>query len=410
MARSFNGFFTDAGSQRERTNLSVPVCFALLATCVTVLSQISPVDLTMLYGGLWVLLIVFVFRQGGKRTLLKGYALFFFVLFLGYGSFCFFASVISGEFGYLSGFFLLFSKTILVYFVGLALAVSGLRGRDFYMIIWMYIVAALLYAFWVQLNYIPSFSSWLTTEEYLFVSKNSFGQIAGMAIICAFSLPVRRKSFFVLRLFIVVYLFFMIAAAQCRTALLGCACAFLAYLIYQKKWKLILCLLFIGFLAVLFIPELRSFVVHTLMLDKYKEGGDLNAISSGRLVFWVKAVDVFVEHPFFGVGNYYVDNLYLNILVNAGLIGFVVFAGGFIARLHANMDYVRILARVNKGKSMFVRILLLASVFYLIESLMEGQPPYGPGSCAFVFWIVCGYLDELFLLDEAFQKNRICEA
>ena len=33
------------------------------------------------------------------------------------------------------------------------------------------------------------------------------------------------------------------------------------------------------------------------------------------------------------------------------------------------------------------------AIFYFVETILKGFPPIGPGTCSFLFWIVCGYID-----------------
>lgn len=367
--------------------------FTIAATFITVLSQISATDLTIAFGGLWLLVAIHIFKKAGGSTVLRGYSIFLLLSFLIYGSTCALLSIVFQEMGYVTGLFTLLVKICFVYMAGVALAVDGVQAASFKPIICTYVIVSLLYAVWVQVNYIPSLSVWMSNEEYLFPSKNSFGQIAGVAVCLLAFFPASRQWMNIVKIPVAGYLLVLIAMAQCRTALVACFCAAVAYLAYHRKWKLLAAIALALVAVVILVPGIRSFIAHMFLLDKY-EDASLNTMSNGRLELWSQALDEFAKSPIVGTGEYYVDNMYLNVLANSGLIGFVVFAGGFIARNVVNGKRAHELMGQGAWASVFANLLLVLSVFYLVESLLEGHPPYGPGTCSFMFWMICGYVDE----------------
>ena len=88
-----------------------------------------------------------------------------------------------------------------------------------------------------------------------------------------------------------------------------------------------------------------------------------------------------------GTGHYRVDDLYLCILSDVGLIGFVPIISLWIVRIAKNIS------AYHKNKTPFTSCVLCLTVFYFGESLFEAYPPFGPGVCAFMFWVVCAFLD-----------------
>lgn len=387
------------------SNAQLSLGFAIAATFITVLSQISATDLTVAFGGLWLLVAVLIFKKAGGAAVLGGYSIFLLLSFLIYGLACSLFAIVFQEMGYVTGLFTLLVKICFVYIVGIALAVDGVRAPSFKLVICTYVIASLLYAVWVQVNYVPSLSVWMSNEEYLFPSKNSFGQIAGVTVCLLAFLPVSRRWMNIVKIPVAGYLLFLIAMTQCRTALIACFCAAVACLAYHRRWKLLVTIVLALIAIVIFVPALRSFVAHTFLLDKY-ENASLNTMSNGRLELWSQAFAEFAKSPIAGTGDYYVDNMYLNVLANSGLVGFVVFACGFIARLAINGKRAHELMGRGVWASAFAHILLTLSVFYLVESLLEGNPPYGPGTCSFMFWMICGYVDERQSLYDRSQAIR----
>lgn len=244
-----------------------------------------------------------------------------------------------------------------------------------------YVVCALIFAAYINITFFASYQAWLASKQYLFASKNSAAQIWCTAILIIYYiiLPVARRKY--LWYASAFYLLVLCGLSQCRTAMLGLACVLVFNILmhskHKVKWLLILCFSLCG---VLLLSETRQFISQAFLLDKYA-GADLNTMSSGRLGSYAKAIDVFCNSPFFGVGRYYVDCSYIYILVENGIIGFLL------------IEYVwlkRIISNLRIKYSLYTRPRMLTSfvIFYFIESLLEGQPPFGPGVSSFMFWFL----------------------
>lgn len=248
-----------------------------------------------------------------------------------------------------------------------------------------YVVCALIFAAYINITFFASYQAWLASKQYLFASKNSAAQIWCTAILIIYYiiLPVaKRKYFWYTSTF---YLLILCGLSQCRTAILGLACVLifniLMYSKYKVKWCLLLCF---GLCGMLLLSETRQFISQAFLLDKYA-GADLNTMSSGRLGLYAKAIDFFCDSPFVGVGRYYVDCSYIYILAESGIIGFLLIEFIWFKRIVLNLKH---------KYSSYARPYMLTSfvIFYFIESLLEGQPPFGPGVSSFMFWM----LSELF--------------
>ncbi|MCC6103025.1 MAG: O-antigen ligase family protein [Olegusella sp.] len=150
-------------------------------------------------------------------------------------------------------------------------------------------------------------------------------------------------------------------------------------------------------------PTALSYINHVFFIDKYA-GTSLNTMSSGRGVYWSEALSVFEGSPAIGVGNYYVDNYYLNSLANVGIIGSVFIVGLLVMRSMKNLGMIGIISK--EGIEPFIWIVFSLTFFYLIESIFEGLPPIGPGSCSFIFWMLSGYLDEIQLIPLICKKRK----
>lgn len=244
-----------------------------------------------------------------------------------------------------------------------------------------YVVCALIFAAYINFTFFSSYQAWLDSNRYLFASKNSAAQIwcSAMLIIYYVILPVAKRKY--LWYTSCGYLLLLCALSQCRTAILGLACVLifniLMYSKHKVKWMLVLCLSLGG---LLFLSETRQFISQAFLIDKYA-GADINTLSSGRLGLYAQALDNFIESPIFGVGRYYVDCSYIYILAESGIIGFLLIEFIWFKRIVLNLKH---------KYSPYARPYMLTCfvIFYLVESMLEGQPPFGPGVSSFMFWML----------------------
>ena len=123
----------------------------------------------------------------------------------------------------------------------------------------------------------------------------------------------------------------------------------------------------------------RSFIDQALLLTK-NAGADINTFSSGRLDGWDRALATFAKSPFFGCGRYYVDCSYISVLAEIGILGFVLVESVWITRAVSNF-------KAGSGLNSDAFLMCL-TMFYFIESVLEGYPPFGPGVSSFMFWFL----------------------
>ncbi|MBM6774917.1 O-antigen ligase family protein [Olsenella profusa] len=371
------------------------VCLAVaIGSFVTVIAQIDS-RLSIAYTTLWIVLVIYLCVHQRNDIRFSGMTfatVFIAVLLAVYCSCCY---LVFGEIGYLTGFFQLYLKCLLMYLIGTLCRNLISLDSGWTSIQIAYVLASCIYLCWALVSYFPGFSEWLSSMTYLFESKNSLGQIVGVAAIIllvnAFdeSKQLRWQAFNLLISFSLSICSLLI---QCRTAFLAICCAFVFLLVLRRKKKLLLFACIVIILTLIFSSEWREFFVHAFFLDKY-EGADANAMSSGRLGLWEKALESINGRELFGLGDYYVDNMYINLLANLGIIGFFLLMGFWVPRVILNLSRGSRIEGIPKSCRHLFRFLACLTVFYIVESLLEGFPPFGPGTCSFMFWILCGYLD-----------------
>ncbi|WP_297631692.1 O-antigen ligase [uncultured Slackia sp.] len=370
----------------------------LSAGCfITIMSQIES-RLSIVFTLIWISSCLFLCVKYRHSITFSNCSFVMIYTGIVLGAYCSACYLLKGEIGYLTGFYILYLKCLLMYLIGLASGFSKrLSQSSLKKVAAAYVLAAFLYLIWVMLNYFPGFSVWSSSHEYLYESKNSMGQICGVAAIILFvgifyKQRTRAKVFLALGF---VAFAGGILIFQCRTAFIGILLSCVMLLIAFRKKRALVFIAVALLILVLTYPPAQGFIQHAFFVDKYSSGS-ADAISSGRLTLWSVALECVGGNELFGLGDYYVDNLYINLFVNLGAVGTLIFLPVWLQRIVTNFRYRKI-DRAQFGYKAWLGLFVSAvTVFYIFESLLEGQPPFGPGACSFLFWMSCGFLDSSF--------------
>lgn len=364
----------------KTSRAGISVFLLKLAVLISVFSQIDPlakIARPIMYAS-WVLIIGVIVASTGRHFRLSRFTLSFIVSYILFVLICLVRLLLSRKFA--------FPNYAQVLLVPLVVTITGdyysrLTEDKLQSVLRVYIVCALVYAVWAQITYFPSYSSWLQRVTYAFMLKNSAGQIwmAGVFML-VFLIEYNNLKWRIIGYIAAAYLLIMTGISQCRTALLAVSVVTACFVLFQMKRKG-LAVLIIAAVAVFVwnFPFTRAFIDQALFLNKYA-GADLNTFSSGRIGAWVRALNVFWDSPFFGSGQYYVDCSYILILAESGLIGFILIELVWGGELIRNLSF--------KGKRNIQLFLFCTSIFYIVESVLEGYPPFGPGVSSFMFWLL----------------------
>lgn len=257
-------------------------------------------------------------------------------------------------------------------------------------LLWVFCLSSLFLGLYVKFVHIGSTSSWFGTLTYLYTSKNSAAQILVSGAIIAFLFLKSQNKILNLLRFIIVFVniiccLYMMARGACFSLIF----AYLILIFCQKNIKAFFTFLLfgIGLLILYFSNEnFEFFINHAFLLDKYSHS-DGDEYSSGRLSLYYHAFQLFIQAPFCGIGNFYVDNFYISLLTGNGIIGSVFFIFVMFWRFGANIKFYL------KERSIFSLTTLLLTVFFFGESLFEGLPPFGPGVCSMMLWFLSSRID-----------------
>lgn len=282
---------------------------------------------------------------------------------------------------------------LFVYVLGVCMTFF-INEDTLYKITRYFVVASLLLALYIHITYFPSLSDWYNKWEYVYTSKNSAVQILMISVFLIWFLKKKNtQTIFVVMIKMIssFYLLFVCILLQGRTALVGFLVVIILNLLLEKKGKLWLVIIGAG-IAVASSDSLLQLLFHAFQFDKYGDNLNVNNLTSNRWGLYEKAISLFNESPFWGRGAFYVDNFYLSSAVEVGIIGLGLILMILIYRVKKNLTH-------NKYESVYCeytwgRWVLLCSAFLFVESLMEAFPPFGPGVCSCMFWLICGYLDK----------------
>lgn len=374
-----------------------------IGVLLTILAQFIP-QLSVAFTVIWFACVLFFGLKYKDTIILSGFPLYIILVSILLGIVCCIYYVGTGEPGYIFGIFQVYAKSMLMYLVGfLAFYVMGIEKARWKKLLIFYVAGSAAYFLWAFLNYFPGFSAWMSSMLYLFASKNSLGQICGVAsvLLVLFVLGSRRALIKIACAVVAVIFWAGVLVFQCRTAAVAVVLAVCVALMISKKKKILVILGGLILATIALSPEIQNFIAHGFFLDKLS-GQGADAMSSGRLTLWSEAMEVWAEHPFIGVGDYYVDNMYVNVLVNLGFVGFVILMAVWVPRVIFNFKRALDSRCDSKSKWIF-RLVASLTAFYLVESVLEGYPPFGPGTCSFLFWMLCGCAD-------AFVASRMTEA
>lgn len=219
-------------------------------------------------------------------------------------------------------------------FVGLVgmLAVHG---------VYQFAVGVEMPATWIASN-----ETGIRTRVYsIFTSPNIFGSLIVLAFPICIAFIIISKELKNKLLFSVALMFMAgsLVFTYSRGAWIGVVCAIGIYLLLKNK-KLIIPAIIGGMLILVFVPSIGNRIAYMISPDYMA-----SSMKGGRLIRWLTGFQILQEHPWFGLGlgsfggavasnhdlsaivrgasvpTFYMDNFYMKIAAEAGIIGIMVF-------------------------------------------------------------------------------------
>lgn len=253
----------------------------------------------------------------------------------------------------------------------------------------------------VAAQFVTNFEAWKNTQLYLYngaTHKNSSAQTLGNCILVLFVFWNPKKKIYKLLRYVGVLIAVLgLLYIQSRGALVAIGIVIVVSAFFRgdkKKVFFALAAILIVVLIIVNSESIMGILRQAFFIDKYSSGGklDLNRFSSGRLDFWASTWNYFLDSPLIGKGYTYCDNFYINILASGGILIGGPYVVLYLVRVYKNIWYYRQSIKCGKIDS-FTQLAAVVSIFYMMISMFEGFPPYGPGVSCLMFWMIGGYLD-----------------
>lgn len=291
-----------------------------------------------------------------------------------------------------------------------ASSVKQYLGRDFYNIVISFLIFAVSYKFWINFGgrkimnaiafailvggtllsyylYVDYLREGdLMSNIYAYKGKNS----ASMIIFCALLIPLltmrlKQKWMYVFPIPAMLFMFYVVIILKSRATLLGVLFTIFYCIFKANNRKVVAISLVITITTVLVVlsnPELYEVVVDGIIFAG-RDVDDINELSSGRFFQVGEAWSIFKQNMWFGDGNMYMDCMPLVVLAQYGIIGASIFFSFLIV---VGMK----IFRFDRKNRVHLASFLLYSIF-MLNSLFEAQPPFGPGVKCFMLWMILGF-------------------
>lgn len=370
-----------------------------LAIICSVLSQIL-IALEMGYSDVlklsWVIPFSLFIVSDGKKFLSKAVVPYYLFVFI-FVFYCAFCEAITGK-NYIGADI----KNICISIFVLSISfVFGLQIHDFKKkinnVALLFFIISFIYGLVVYFRYLKGAD--MFSIIYAYSDKNSAAQIFLSACIIMFTLykPSNRINKILLYCFIAILLYLMFILKS-RATLLGFFFV-VTYFTFAYENKKVRYVFFAGIslilLYILTSPTLYKTVVEGILFAN-RDASDLNSLSSGRVELLSSCIQLFLTNPFIGIGNKYFDCFPVIILTQYGMLGAsIIFT--FIGKVVKDCFCV-----LDKSNKLDLCAFLLM-VTYLLDSLFEAQPPFGPGVKCFPLWMIWG----IMLSNKVIMKKKV---
>ena len=248
------------------------------------------------------------------------------------------------------------------------------------------------------------------TGTVIALQKNQLGQIMGAAILAASILikHVNNRSEKVYHVLVAAVCIVSLWLIQSRTPVICLAIVFIARFIRQNNEKkhrfrsvgIAITAIVAFFVAAelhlldgvlrTFSPDYGRYITVSEALHSKRA---LDILLSGRITVYEIAINDFKQHPLFGVGPWaYIDNFAFHCLRSGGIVyGLLLLPLVYGIMFGTTSKVFRSeTALTSDAYALNKSIVWSFTLFYFLESLMEGYPPIGPGASAFLLWLMLG--------------------
>ena len=222
----------------------------------------------------------------------------------------------------------------------------------------------------------------------------AFLPLAILIQVIAFEQLRNKQSFFTFA----VIAFAIALWGRLTTPVIICAPLLLASLFTSKQSALrtVAAIFLIAYIVLLFqdyqyvggLSSEQAFILRSLNLDRHDE---INRFSGGRVELFKATLYVIADNLWIGIGRcaWPVDNFYLSLLVQMGMLGCPLFFAIVFYRVFLNL--VRLPQQFRNDDIMV--FLEIVTVMNFVVAFFEGGGFLGPGQTTMPLWLLAGYFD-----------------
>lgn len=243
----------------------------------------------------------------------------------------------------------------------------------------------------------------LSGRNVAYKAKNSMGQIllACMVFSGFLSWP-KVKLMQIVYVSGFVLLGIVIFMLKSRATLVSAGFVYVYLLMASDSRKLRMglwiCIGLVAVYALMNISNLNSIVEDFVYAGR--DVTDMDSLSSHRVTIFYDRWELFNGSWLTGIGNVYFDCFPVAILIQYGIIGFLIF-GIFLIWCFKYVCF-----RFNRRGNAIDAVTFLLFFAYIINSLFEAFPPFGPGAKCFFVWMAFGFSLAQYTKNSKFKFAR----
>lgn len=226
----------------------------------------------------------------------------------------------------------------------------------------------------------------LESRAEIYRAKNSAAQILLSCLLITYIFLKNQKGKSKIIVYIsIILLTIIIFILKSRATLASLFFVIIYFILHIKNKKVKKNLLWLSFgacLLILVIPSLYNLIVENILFNN-RDSTNLDDLSSGRLTIIHDIWNEYLSSPILGLGNTYIDCMPISILIQFGILGFI-FVFIFLYKVYT------IALKISKY-SKIGECAYLLFISYMVNSLFEAQPPFGPGAKCFFVWMFLGF-------------------
>ena len=331
---------------------------------------------------MWGLPFFYIFIVDDTTKLWNKKLIPFYSLIIGFSIYCIICEAVTGK-PYLGVDFNNILISSLIAITSFAYWNSSFSEKKLEYLSWLLLLLGLLLGVYVYFEYL--INSNIMDRVYAVKDKNSIGQI----IFCCALIPLLALKNYNLKTKYFIYASVLILAAivvmtKSRATILGIGFVLSYFMFFHGSLRIRFVYSITFATAVLFI--LLDNTLYDIVINGILLGGrnveNLNDVSSGRVILISNCLKGISDNFWFGNGVKYMDCMPIIMLYQYGFLGammvfsFLIYIGYYISRC------------TDRSSANLITFLLFWC--FMINSLFEAQPPFGPGIKCFLLWVFIG--------------------